>query len=131
MQDLFKGYGVEVLLTSADDFLKIRETLRRVGIPNHNRDTITQTCHILHKRGRYVIIHFKELFLFDGKLGEFSAEDKSRRDKIVTLLEEWGMLKPVTPDNVEYSKENKSIEIIKHKELADWRLIQKYTFGRK
>ena len=89
MEDIFRGVGVEVTLPEPDNFLKIKETLTRIGIASRKERKLYQTCHILHKQGRYVIIHFKELFILDGKEDNFVDDDKARRNTIVNLLEEW------------------------------------------
>ena len=123
---------VEVKLSNEDDFLKIRETLSRIGIASKKDKTLYQSCHILHKQGRYYIVHFKELFLLDGKKSDFSEEDKARRNTIANLLHEWELLDlvdedktndPVLPINM--------IKIIAHKEKSDWTLVTKYNIGKK
>lgn len=92
-EDIFKGVGVEIELPSDDSFLKIKETLTRIGISSRKEKRLYQSCHILHKKGRYAILHFKELFILDGKQNTFTDEDLSRRNTIVNLLEEWELLK--------------------------------------
>ena len=94
-EDIFKGVGVEIELPSDDSFLKIKETLTRIGISSRKEKRLYQSCHILHKKGRYAILHFKELFILDGKQNTFTDEDKARRNTIVNLLEEWELLKIV------------------------------------
>ena len=130
--DIFNGLGVEVTLNEPDDFLKVRETLSRIGIPSKRENILYQSCHILHKQGRYAIIHFKELFLLDGKKSDFSDEDKARRNTIANLLHEWELVNlvdedkssdPVTPIS--------QIKIILHKEKGEWSLVTKYTIGKK
>jgi hypothetical protein len=130
--DIFNGLGVEVTLNEPDDFLKVRETLSRIGIPSKKENILYQSCHILHKQGRYAIIHFKELFLLDGKKSDFSDEDKARRNTIANLLHEWELVNlvdedkssdPVTPIS--------QIKIILHKEKGEWSLVTKYTIGKK
>jgi hypothetical protein len=134
MQDenIFKGVGVEISLPSADSFLKVKETLTRIGISSRKERKLYQSCHILHKQGRYAILHFKELFILDGKNDTFSDEDKARRNTIVNLLEEWDLLKvveneksqdPVAPLN--------QIKILSHKEKDNWILEAKYNIGKK
>ena len=131
-EDIFKGVGVEIELPSDDSFLKIKETLTRIGISSRKEKRLYQSCHILHKKGRYAILHFKELFILDGKQNTFKDEDKARRNTIVNLLEEWELLKivdkektkdPVAPLN--------HIKIISYKEKDQWDLTVKYNIGRK
>lgn len=123
---------VEVTLAEPDDFLKVRETLSRIGVASKKDKTLYQSCHILHKQGKYYLLHFKELFLLDGKKSDFSEEDKGRRNTIVNLLSEWNLLtltdsekskSPITPLS--------QIKIISHKEKAEWTLITKYNIGKK
>lgn len=123
---------IEVKLNEPDDFLKIRETLSRIGVASRKDRILYQSCHILHKQGKYYITHFKELFLLDGKRSDYSEEDKARRNTIANLLSEWGLLAlvdaqksqmPVAPLN--------QIKIISHKEKPEWTLITKYTIGKK
>lgn len=128
--DIFSGYGVEVILTKPEDFLKIKETLTRIGVASKKEKTLTQSCHILHKRGRYSILHFKELFLLDGREGVISEEDLSRRNAIVKLMAEWSLIttvKPVTGTVANMS----NIKVISHKERNDWKLVSKYSIGNK
>ena len=131
-ENIFKGVGVEVSLPSPDSFLKIKETLTRIGISSRKEKKLYQTCHILHKQGRYSILHFKELFILDGKKDTFTDEDKARRNTIVNLLEEWDLVKvidaeeaqdPVAPLN--------QIKILSHKEKTNWQLEAKYNIGKK
>jgi hypothetical protein len=131
-ENIFKGVGVEISLPSPDSFLKIKETLTRIGISSRKEKKLYQTCHILHKQGRYSILHFKELFILDGKKDTFTDEDKSRRNTIVNLLEEWDLVKvinteeaqdPVAPLN--------QIKILSHKEKTNWTLEAKYNIGKK
>lgn len=127
---LFKGLGVEITLKSPEDFLKIKETLTRIGVASRKSNTLTQSCHILHKRGRYAILHFKELFILDGKETTFSEEDAARRNTIALLLEEWelvNLVEPVTQPKASMS----NIKIIPFKDRADWTLVSKYTVGGK
>lgn len=132
MDDIFNGKGVEVRLGEEDDFLKIKETLQRIGIASKNDNTLYQSCHILHKQGRYVIIHFKELFEMDGKTSNLSEEDKGRRNMIAKLLEEWELLKIVDPDVVKSPlvKMNQ-IKVLSYKEKKNWNLVSKYSIGQK
>lgn len=123
---------VEVKLRSAEDFLKIRETLTRIGVASRRDKVLFQSCHILHKQGRYYIVHFKELFALDGKPTNFSDEDKARRNTIANLLAEWELIDivdsertkdPVSPLN--------QIKILAHKEKHEWKLEAKYNIGKK
>tara|TARA_R100000951_G_scaffold60912_1_gene51186 strand:- start:1133 stop:1531 length:399 start_codon:yes stop_codon:yes gene_type:complete len=123
---------VEVTLNEQDDFLKVRETLTRIGIASRKDKTLYQSCHVLHKQGRYYIVHFKELFALDGKPANFDQGDLARRNTISNLLNDWGLIKLVD--------ENKSadpiapmsqIKIIPHKDKDEWTLEAKYTIGRK
>lgn len=123
---------VEVRLAEPDDFLKIRETLSRIGVASKKDRTLYQSCHILHKQGRYYILHFKELFLLDGKGSSFSEEDRGRRNTIANLLDEWGLLELVDPQKSADPKAPLShIKIISHKEKNEWTLVTKYTVGKK
>ena len=130
--DIFDGLGVEVELLEDDDFLKVKETLTRIGISSRKENKLYQSCHILHKRGRYVILHFKELFILDGLESDISEEDVGRRNTITNLLNEWGLLKIVDPEESEEPVvEIRQIKILPHKEKKDWELIPKYHIGRK
>jgi len=121
---------LEVTLTQPDDFLKVRETLTRIGVASRKEgDKLYQSCHILHKQGRYFIVHFKELFLLDGKSSNLTQNDLQRRNSITTLLADWGLLQIV---NSEQSKDRaplRQIKIISHKDKANWELIAKYSIG--
>ena len=132
--DIFDGCGVEVTLNNPDDFLKIKETLTRMGIASHKTKTLFQSCHVLHKRGRYVIIHFLELFALDGKKTTFGDQDRSRRNIIVNLLEQWGLLK-ILPEEKERIEEDPkvrcSIKILPFEQKSEWILTEKYRVGSK
>jgi hypothetical protein len=123
---------VEVKLRSAEDFLKIRETLTRIGVASRRDKVLFQSCHILHKQGRYYIVHFKELFALDGKPTNFSDEDKARRNTIANLLAEWELI-----DIIDIKRTNdliaplNQIKIIAHKEKNEWKLEAKYNIGKK
>jgi len=123
---------VEVHLADDDDFLKIRETLTRIGVASHKNKTIYQSCHILHKQGRYYIVHFKELFALDGKPSNFGDEDIARRNTIVNLLAQWGLVTTVDPEK---SKEPvaplNQIKVLPFKEKESWNLEAKYNIGKK
>lgn len=128
-EDIFKGLGVEITLNEPNDFLKVKETLTRIGVASKKDDTLYQSCHILHKKGRYVIIHFKELFKIDGKESNISEEDIGRRNTIANLLSEWGLLKIVDPEKTKSPLTSLGqIKILQHDEKKDWQLVQKYTF---
>lgn len=124
---------VEVTLNEQDDFLKVRETLTRIGVASKKEQTLYQSCHILHKQGRYYIVHFKELFALDGKPTDISDNDLSRRNAIVKLLEDWGLLKVVNKKQVENPPPIflSQVKIISHKEKHDWQLVPKYNIGNK
>jgi hypothetical protein len=134
MSDIFKGVGVEITLDDEDAFLKVRETLTRIGVSSRKERVLYQSCHILHKQGRYVILHFKELFLLDGKPSTITDNDLQRRNAIVNLLEEWGLLK-IVPEEKEKLEGNLApihqIKIISYKEKDEWELVSKYTIGKK
>ena len=128
-----EGYvPLEIKLVEPDDFLKIRETLTRIGVASRKDKILYQSCHILHKQGKYYIVHFKELFMLDGKPSNFSEDDMSRRNTIATLLEQWGLLKVVRPEYIaELMAPISQIKIISHKEKDDWELVAKYNIGRR
>jgi hypothetical protein len=124
---------VEVTLGERDDFLKVRETLTRIGVASKKDRTLYQSCHILHKQGKYYIVHFKELFALDGKPTDLSENDLSRRNAIVKLLQDWELVKVVnikqieTPPPIFLSQ----IKILSHKEKHEWQLVPKYNIGNK
>ena len=122
---------VEVKLSQPDDFLKIRETLSRIGIASKKDKKLYQSCHILHKQGRYFIVHFKELFGLDGKQTNFSEEDQSRRNTIVKLLNDWGLVKVISEDKISNQAPLSQIKVIAFKEKGDWILETKYNIGKK
>lgn len=123
---------VEVNLAKEDDFLKVRETLTRIGIASPKDKKLFQSCHILHKRGKYYIVHFKELFALDGKTTNFSDEDKGRRNTIVKLLSDWGLLQIVDKTKIEDPQTTvNQIKIISHKDKDEWELVAKYNIGKK
>ena len=123
---------IEVTLPNEEDFLKIKETLTRIGVASKKDRKLYQSCHILHKQGKYYIVHFKELFALDGKPSNFSEEDMGRRNTIVNLLAEWGLLKIVI---IEKSQEPRTplsqIKILAYKDRNEWELVAKYNIGRK
>lgn len=131
-ENIFKGVGIEVSLPSQDSFLKIKETLTRIGISSREEKKLYQSCHILHKQGRYSILHFKELFILDGKKDTFADEDRARRNTIVNLLEEWGLVNVIDTDNAQDPiAPLNQIKILSHKEKGNWILEAKYNIGKK
>ena len=123
---------LEVKLKREEDFLKVKETLTRIGIASRKEKKLYQSCHILHKRGQYYIVHFKELFLLDGKQSDFTDEDRGRRNAIALLLEEWGLLSVVDADKYQEPRAKiSSIRILPFKEKDEWELESKYTIGKK
>lgn len=124
---------VEVRLIEEDDFLKVRETLTRIGVASKKDKILYQSCHILHKQGRYYIVHFKELFALDGKPTDISENDLSRRNAITKLLEDWGLVEIVNKKQVETPEPIflSQVKIISHKEKNEWELIPKYNIGKK
>jgi|TARA_B110000977_G_C11022135_1_gene471746 hypothetical protein len=123
---------VEVLLKDDDDFLKIRETLTRIGVASHKNKTLYQSCHILHKQGKYYIVHFKELFALDGKPSNFGDDDIGRRNTIANLLAEWGLIKLVSDEKTkEPIAPLNQIKVLPYKDKAEWNLETKYNIGKK
>jgi len=123
---------VEVVLPSEDDFLKVRETLTRIGVASRKEKKLYQSCHILHKRGKYYIVHFKELFGLDGKPTDFDENDIGRRNTIINLLEEWGLISIVNKNLIQEPIAPLSqIKIITYGERPDWELVAKYNIGNK
>jgi len=124
---------VEVTLVEADDFLKVRETLTRIGVASKKDKTLYQSCHILHKQGKYYIVHFKELFALDGKPTDLTENDLSRRNAIAKLLQDWGLIKVVIATQIETPTPIfiSQIKIISHKEKNEWQLVPKYNIGSK
>ena len=126
-------YKIPLLyIISSSGFLKIKETLTRIGISSRKEKKLYQSCHILHKQGRYSILHFKELFILDGKKDTFADEDKARRNTIVNLLEEWGLVNVIDTDNAQDPiAPLNQIKILSHKEKGNWILEAKYNIGKK
>ena len=123
---------IEVTLNEPDDFLKIRETLSRIGVASKKDKTLYQSCHILHKQGKYYILHFKQLFLLDGKKSDFSDDDRGRLNTIANLLAEWNLLNLVDPSKTKEPVSPLShVKIISHKEKNEWNLVTKYSIGKK
>jgi len=130
-EDIFMGLGVEIKLEEEEDFLVIKETLTRIGVSSRKENKLFQSCHILHKRGRYAILHFKELFILDGLESNISESDVARRNLIVKLLEEWELCDILQPSSSEEPMANMGqIKIISHKNKNEWELIPKYHIGK-
>ena len=128
----FPGYApLEVTLKNPDDFLKVRETLSRIGVASRKEKILYQSCHILHKQGRYFIVHFKELFALDGKDADFSDNDLQRRNTVAHLLSDWGLITILNPEIHEDKAPLNQIKVIAFKEKTEWELVQKYNIGRK
>ena len=122
---------VEVNLKEPDDFLKVRETLTRIGVSSRKEKKLYQSCHILHKQGRYYIVHFKELFALDGKHANLTSNDVQRRNRIARLLADWGLIDVVKPDSVTDIAPLNQIKVLAYKDKGDWILEQKYNIGKK
>ena len=122
---------VEVTLGEPDDFLKVRETLTRIGVASRKEKKIYQSCHILHKQGKYYIVHFKELFALDGKKTNLSSNDVQRRNRIIQLLSDWGLIKIADSTKVTDLAPLNQIKVLAFKEKDDWTLESKYNIGRK
>ncbi len=122
---------VEVVLGEPDDFLKVRETLTRIGVASRKEKKIYQSCHILHKQGKYFIVHFKELFALDGKNTNLSLNDVQRRNRIVQLLSDWGLITVVNPNQIADLAPLNQIKVLAFKEKKEWTLESKYNIGRK
>lgn len=130
--DIFFGCGVEVILEDKDKFLLVRETLTRIGIASKKEKILYQSAHILHKRGRYIICHFKELFKLDGKPTNITDNDLARRNTIAMLLDDWDLLKVINPEKTKELQVNLSqIKILGFKEKDEWELVAKYSIGGK
>jgi endonuclease III len=122
---------VEVLLNEPDDFLKVRETLTRIGVASRKEKKLYQSCHILHKQGRYFIVHFKELFALDGKRANLTLNDVQRRNRITRLLADWGLITVVKPESVEDIAPLNQIKVLAYRDKGEWILEQKYNIGKK
>lgn len=122
---------VEVLLKEPDDFLKVRETLTRIGVASRKEKKLYQSCHILHKKGKYYIVHFKELFALDRKDTNFSLNDVQRRNRIIQLLSDWGLVEVVQTTQIEDSAPLNQIKVIAYKDKSEWTLESKYNIGKK
>ena len=121
---------VEILLSEPDDFLKVRETLTRIGVASRKEKKLYQSCHILHKQGKYFIVHFKELFALDGKRANLSVNDVQRRNRIIQLLSDWGLVTTVVDEPLDIAPLNQ-IKVISYKEKGNWTLETKYNIGKK
>ena len=122
---------VEVILNEPDDFLKVRETLTRIGVASRKEKKIYQSCHILHKQGRYYLVHFKELFALDGKHANLTINDVQRRNRITQLLADWGLISVVTPEKIQDIAPLNQIKVLSYKDKGDWILETKYNIGAK
>ena len=122
---------VEVVLKEPDDFLKVRETLTRIGVASRKEKKLYQSCHILHKQGRYYIVHFKELFALDGKKANLSTNDVQRRNRIVQLLSDWGLISISAKETIADVAPLSQIKVLAYKEKGDWTLESKYNIGKK
>ena len=122
---------IEVTLNEPDDFLKVRETLTRIGVASRKEKKIYQSCHILHKQGRYYIVHFKELFALDGKHANLTQNDVQRRNRIIQLLSDWGLITVLNADKITDIAPLNQIKVLAYKDKGDWILEQKYNIGKK
>ena len=129
MENILDSF-IEVRLKNSEDFLKVKETLSRIGLASKRDNTLYRSCHIFHKQGKYYIVHFKELFLLDGKESNFSDQDLARRNRIASLLSEWGLIDIINPEKIEDNLAPlNQVKIIAHKDKANWNLQVKYTIG--
>ena len=122
---------IEVRLNEPYDFLKVRETLTRIGVASRKEKKLYQSCHILHKQGKYYIVHFKELFALDGKYANLTVNDVQRRNRITRLLADWGLISVVKEDGIEDIAPLNQIKVLPYKDKTDWILEQKYNIGKK
>lgn len=122
---------VEVTLKEPDDFLKVRETLTRIGVASRKEKKIYQSCHILHKQGKYYIVHFKELFALDGKKSNLFNNDVQRRNRIAQLLSDWGLITVVDSEKISDAAPLSQIKVLSYKDKGDWTLESKYNIGKK
>lgn len=122
---------LEVTLGEPDDFLKVRETLTRIGVASRKEKKLFQSCHILHKQGRYFVVHFKELFLLDGKKSNLESSDLERRNTIAVLMSDWGLVTLVNPEQAAAKAPLRQIKIVSFREKSEWELCQKYNIGTK
>ena len=126
-----KDNMIEVTLKEPDDFLKVRETLTRIGVASRKERKLYQSCHILHKKGQYYIVHFKELFALDGKKANLSDNDVQRRNRIIKLLYDWGLVEIVQETEIKEVAPLSQIKVIAYKEKGEWTLESKYNIGKK
>ena len=126
-----ESHMIEVTLKEPDDFLKVRETLTRIGVASRKEKKLYQSCHILHKKGKYYIVHFKELFALDGKKANLTANDVQRRNRIVQLLSDWGLIVVVNAEVITDIAPLNQIKVIAFKEKGEWTLETKYNLGKK
>ena len=129
--DIFNGLGIEIELSERDDFLKVKETLTRIGVSSRKENKLYQSCHILHKQGKYYIVHFKELFALDGKHANITVNDVQRRNRIIKLLQDWGLVTVLTQENITDIAPLNQIKVLAYKEKSEWALEQKYNIGKK
>ena len=122
---------IEITLNEPDDLLKVRETLTRIGVASRKEKKLYQSCHILHKQGRYYIVHFKELFALDGKKANLSENDLQRRNRIIKLLSDWGLVEIVKESSIKDAAPLSQIKVIAYKEKGEWSLESKYNIGKK
>jgi hypothetical protein len=122
---------VEIILNEPDDFLKVRETLTRIGVASRKEKKLYQSCHILHKQGKYFVVHFKELFALDGKYANITVNDIQRRNRIAQLIADWGLVEIVNPDQVQNIAPLNQIKVIAFKEKLEWVLESKYSIGKR
>jgi hypothetical protein len=129
--DWSKDQMVEVRLNEPDDFLKVRETLTRIGVASRKEKKLYQSCHILHKQGKYYIVHFKELFALDGKYANLTVNDVQRRNRITRLLVDWGLIDVVIEESIQDIAPLNQIKVLPYREKTEWILEQKYNIGKK
>ena len=122
---------VEIILNAPDDFLKVRETLTRIGVASRKEKKLYQSCHILHKQGKYYIVHFKELFALDGKYANLTVNDVQRRNRITRLLVDWGLIDVVIEESIQDIAPLNQIKVLPYREKTEWILEQKYNIGKK
>jgi len=122
---------VQIILSEPDDFLKVRETLTRIGVASRKERKLYQSCHILHKQGKYYIVHFKELFALDGKHANLTVNDVQRRNTITQLIADWGLITPVDPTQIQNVAPLNQIKVLAFKDKGDWILEPKYNIGKK
>ena len=122
---------IEVKLNEPDDFLKVRETLTRIGVASRKEKKLYQSCHILHKQGKYFIVHFKELFALDGKFANLTINDVQRRNRITRLLSDWGLISILKEDSIQDIAPLNQIKVLPYKDKHEWKLEQKYNIGKK